>query len=353
MPKFCGLCGGAAPKYDNNGVPSDQKEIPHDPLEQSLCDATELEVFFNLIESYGQELSGILARLKQIPGPLIAGFERYCSKGSDGEDVLWEKFSTQVNMCTSRVTDSMSHLERLVQLVKNVRPRFTVIGQVREERQQAWTVKVQQEEEVEKLKKGRAVKLEKKSAQMHASMEAADKFQGCTNNLERVLNDLLSQQSSTVATAITAFNDCFAGIFHEESPDMRPDMKSTNNQFPNESGDFVLASIGSSAAPHGLVSPRPAPVPAASTVKNNKNGAKESIAPIATAGMKYVVGEKVEVWSSSQQKWLEGIVIEVFEKGGMYEDYYVPAGVVKVESDAGTKFIQPEHMHDVLRKFHT
>merc|ERR1719210_2025219 len=61
-------------------------------------------------------------------------------------------------------------------------------------------------------------------------------------------------------------------------------------------------------------------------------------------------GEKIKVWSSSQNAWLDGVVKEIFTTETTHENYAVPAGVIKVESAAGIKFIQPEQAGKLLRK---
>merc|ERR1711957_154527 len=61
-------------------------------------------------------------------------------------------------------------------------------------------------------------------------------------------------------------------------------------------------------------------------------------------------GDSVEVWSASKGAWLAGRVEEVYETDGFDETYKVPAGVVKVSSVAGVKYIRPEQIGIDLRK---
>jgi len=66
---------------------------------------------------------------------------------------------------------------------------------------------------------------------------------------------------------------------------------------------------------------------------------------------KFVIGEKVEVWSCSKNAWLPGIVKEIFDVQGSWNNLLVPADVVKVEYAAGLKFIKRDHqMDEILRK---
>mmetsp|Transcript_105701 Transcript_105701/g.298975 ORF Transcript_105701/g.298975 Transcript_105701/m.298975 type:complete len:458 (-) Transcript_105701:136-1509(-) len=60
-------------------------------------------------------------------------------------------------------------------------------------------------------------------------------------------------------------------------------------------------------------------------------------------------GEWVEVWSRSQNKWVEAVVDAVYDTSGEWENYLIPAGVIKIESSVGVKFITPDLMQE-LRK---
>ncbi|CAK9001267.1 unnamed protein product [Durusdinium trenchii] len=65
----------------------------------------------------------------------------------------------------------------------------------------------------------------------------------------------------------------------------------------------------------------------------------------------YVKGERVEVWSNSQKAWsTDGVVLEAPDRDCVIDGYAIPAGAVKVTSSAGTKWILPDQVPDVLRK---
>uniref|UniRef100_A0A7S4Q6W2 EF-hand domain-containing protein n=1 Tax=Alexandrium monilatum TaxID=311494 RepID=A0A7S4Q6W2_9DINO len=61
-------------------------------------------------------------------------------------------------------------------------------------------------------------------------------------------------------------------------------------------------------------------------------------------------GEKIQVWSDSRQLWLGGVVLEVFPTAAMADGFWVPAGSLKVSSDAGVKWVSPVLSAKVLRK---
>ncbi|CAL1131914.1 unnamed protein product [Cladocopium goreaui] len=65
----------------------------------------------------------------------------------------------------------------------------------------------------------------------------------------------------------------------------------------------------------------------------------------------YAKGDKVEVWSNSQKAWCtDGLVLEAPHIDCEIDGYAIPAGAVKVTSSAGTKWILPDQVAEVLRK---
>mmetsp|Transcript_141366 Transcript_141366/g.368092 ORF Transcript_141366/g.368092 Transcript_141366/m.368092 type:complete len:807 (+) Transcript_141366:57-2477(+) len=72
--------------------------------------------------------------------------------------------------------------------------------------------------------------------------------------------------------------------------------------------------------------------------------------PPVHAALAYSVGDSVEVWSNSRNCWLSGIVMSVFVTATVADGYSVQAGTVKVQSDAGVKWVFPEHVSTQLQK---
>merc|ERR1712232_248449 len=66
----------------------------------------------------------------------------------------------------------------------------------------------------------------------------------------------------------------------------------------------------------------------------------------------FAQGERVEVWSNTKNAWLPAMVEQVFESACNAEGYLVPAGTLKVRSEAGVKWIMgPPQISATLRKF--
>jgi len=63
-----------------------------------------------------------------------------------------------------------------------------------------------------------------------------------------------------------------------------------------------------------------------------------------------VEGQRVEVWSSSNSRWFDGVVEKVFKEAGTADGYSVPAGVIQVSFDHGRKFIRPDQAATHMRK---
>jgi len=64
----------------------------------------------------------------------------------------------------------------------------------------------------------------------------------------------------------------------------------------------------------------------------------------------FAKGEKIQVWSDSRQLWLGGVVLEAFATAGTADGFTVPAGTLKVSSDAGVKWVSPALASKILRK---
>merc|ERR1712113_383172 len=79
-------------------------------------------------------------------------------------------------------------------------------------------------------------------------------------------------------------------------------------------------------------------------------GTTRPATPNENASLLFTESEKVQVWSVSQGAWLEGIIKDIFTIDTTYDNYAVPAGVIKVEFKNGIKFIKPEQVNTMLRK---
>jgi len=64
----------------------------------------------------------------------------------------------------------------------------------------------------------------------------------------------------------------------------------------------------------------------------------------------YVTGESVEVYSGSAGAWIEAVVVEVYLRACTADGYSMPAGCIKVESQAGVKYVMPDQVADVIRR---
>lgn len=67
---------------------------------------------------------------------------------------------------------------------------------------------------------------------------------------------------------------------------------------------------------------------------------------------RFSVGDAVEVWSNSQQKWFsDGIVQEVSQEENIVGGSLVPAGSVLVVWSGGSKWIMPQHFTQFLKRY--
>jgi len=127
-----------------------------------------------------------------------------------------------------------------------------------------------------------------------------------------------------------------------------PPAASVKSSATSKTGDSGVVRKHSALTPVKSALKKPPPTnitaPPAESARGPKNGATPGALP------SYKKGEHVKVWSASQNAWLDAIVTEVFVTDGSHDHYSVPAGVLKVESAAGIKFVQPEQIGKLLQK---
>lgn len=70
----------------------------------------------------------------------------------------------------------------------------------------------------------------------------------------------------------------------------------------------------------------------------------------SSAELSYRKGDKVQIWSTSQEQWFDGELIGAFEEDCFFEGYAIKAGAIKVRSIMGTKFVSADRVKDVVRK---
>ncbi len=79
----------------------------------------------------------------------------------------------------------------------------------------------------------------------------------------------------------------------------------------------------------------------------------EAAARAAPAG-NFAAGERLEVWSNSQGRWVpDGVVVEAPVEDCVAEGYTIPARALKVTSSAGAKWIMPEYVTASVRRIST
>lgn len=297
-----------------------EARIPNDHLETRVAETSELEKLMVSMESCGDQLLNALSQLQSAPSLLLDEIGKsYMPNSACGE------LTAQLNACIFRFTCGIPHLKGLMEHLQQVRSNIAVAKDAIASRHAAWAAKERSLQAFDEIKqrKGRAFSAEEKSARMKAKYDAEIFFDESTSEATQIINDLLSQRAPITATALTELCHCYASIF-EAPPKLATELYKSAAK---------LASMSTKAS---LPSP----------VKSDR----ESRTRIACPRSKFSKGDPVEVWSSSRNKWLDGIVKEVFNTPGSYELYSVPAGAIKVESSAGVKFFKPEETSELRKK---
>lgn len=78
---------------------------------------------------------------------------------------------------------------------------------------------------------------------------------------------------------------------------------------------------------------------------------KDAAAPPASCDVfGFSAGERAEVWSNGRGEWLPGVIQANFLEETQADGYTVPPNTIKVESEAGTKFILKDNIQSELRR---
>lgn len=363
-------------------------EIPSDSHKENSQDITDFDTLLSSMETCGDAVLDALNKLQTAPSPLLDCLSNSHNTDCAGKELL-ESLSVQLNACVYRLTLGTPHLEEMMRRVKKLKPDVESAKENIAKREAAWNVKVRCDKDTNELKQkgtGPVISVGDRQKRLKAKYEADEEFKSISDVVSKQCNEVLYNRWSNTAAALTDLCHCYAEIF-EAPPKLAGDLlksaakltsRSKHFEEPPEDGDAsqetndndgkdILPSLPTGASPPSTTapassmtgtSPKHEQDPATnvgaskserSADKSNDDGSKTP----TSSKLHFAKGECVKVWSSSQNKWLDAIVKEIFTAASIEDHYKIPAGVVKVESAAGVKFVQPEQLGKLLRKTDT
>jgi len=243
-----------------------------------------------------------------------------------------------------------------------------------------WTDKAHCDARVEELRKrfGPTFSLEEKRARLSAKHSADKVFEAHTKEVAGAITSLLSRRWTATGAALSQVCSCYVAVLEDsqelssglrsltarlqgsvpEAAEVREAQPASPTSVPREEAACAAdeASVRRSSSPSSTA---PASSLQATASEPGPPADPEPTAPLATTSPAeapfpeahcFEQGDVVQVWSTSEDAWLEGVVEAVYKEAGQDGGYLVPAGVVKVSHDVGVKYIRPDQIATTLRK---
>jgi len=300
-------------------------EVPPGPLEGCLVELSDFDRLLQSAEVCRQEIAEALRRLRAAAAPLLDSVRQFDFRQHECQDAI-ARLCAQLDGCTGHLQASEACSHTLQQRIDQARSQYAQAHNALEERKEVWATKSRCDEEAARIvRKGSQLSMEQKSARLKAKHEAEEAFQSRTARTKLAVEACLHDAWPAVQLIL-------AELVHVYSALPMPIEHLTT--------DADKIDTASSPAP-GLTS------------KNSNRGPPLPPPTISTSSVTskdFSPGEAIQVWSASQNAWLDGHVDRVYQEPCREDVFTVPAGVVKVTSAAGVKYVRSEHVASTLRK---
>jgi len=330
-------------------------EVPSGPLEDCLTEFADFDRLLQDAETCRQEVAEALARFRAAATPLLDGVRNFNFRQHSCQDAL-AQLCAEFDGCTGHLQASEACSHAMQQRIEQARTRCSQAHEALEVRKELWATKLHCNEEAARInRRGSTASMEQKSARLKANQEAEEAFQSIGAStliaVEACLEDAWPSVQLILAELVCVYSALLMPIEHLASD--------TGRFAATPSSAAGLESINAKCGP---LLPLPAtsgfsaPLPVRSRhypISELTPCSQESpnlISELTSCGQDFSQGEAVQVWSASQNAWLEGHVERVYEESCKEDSFTVPAGVVKVSSAAGVKYVRSEHVATTLRK---
>ncbi|CAE8697316.1 unnamed protein product [Polarella glacialis] len=329
-------------------------KMSSDPLKRQRAEVARFDALLAAIDKCRSEVAKAVAMLKAAPEPLLDQLQRlYPGKAScpvDGDGgPLVARLAEQLGSCALRLAAGEPHLEAMQRLLRELQEKTAVADLAFDTRDAAWDSKSHYDFKVEKLKKhparsGMSFTMEDRVLRnKQKQKESSAAFEKASAEAARAADTVLETRWCSTASALSELT-C-EGITSRDP----------GSSLHLRHGPRVLNcfEIGRQIC-RGTKASKVAFVPLAresceSDAADSSADDHEEKPPTPDIRI-FKKGEKVEVWSSSEGRWLEALVEEVFTEDCVSEGYVVPAGCIKVSSAIGVKFVPPEQIAKLLRE---
>jgi len=333
---------------------------PVDALAGRLSEVSDFDSLLSLTEQCGRDIQEAMLRLQGATQPLVERLKRFQSEVPCSCEPL-AQLQRQLGACGKQLGGGGSSLQALARLSSEARERSGEVHRLFESRGKALAKKQQCSQEVEAIHKrfGPAFSLESKASRLKAKHEAEEEFRVRDEEAVQKVAEVLDHRWAFLQPILAELCRWHAAVFAgAEELTVGLAELATRLSSPPAAGAVptLEPTVSTSTAPApgcgsgdgGTAAPTPLAVCEPEAAAKSALAAAAAAQPAAAADLR--VGERVEVWSTGQEAWLEGVVEQIFAVEAVEDGFRVPAGVVKVSMATGVKFVRPEAIATTLRR---
>jgi hypothetical protein len=312
------------------------KDIPDDPLKGRIEEFTELEACLSDLGACQLGLVEVCERLEAAPASVLRRLGGESSGPSTEESELLARVSSVGTEGVARAGAARERLQEACIATQEAQERHACVRQACQARTEAWICKAKCDVEVNDLcrpassRNFGSVSLEEKQARLQAKFKADEAWKQADRKARGLLEDALLSRPGTVGLALGEFCGFYATLF-EDAEQLAAKCRKLQ-------AELKIAPVLSSSSP--------APPPDVLGLKEPEEETR-----LHPGGTSFSDGEQILVWSDSKKAWMNGVVEKYFIEAGSDAGYAVMAGMVKVSHASGTKYVQPQDVEKLVRRF--
>jgi len=328
-------------------------EVPPGPLEGCLAELSDFDRLLHVAETCRQEVAEALAKFRAAVTPLLDSVRKFNFRQLGCDDAI-AQLCVQLDRCTGHLQDSEACSHTMHQRIEQARSQSVQTHKTLQERKELWATKLRCEEEAAGImRRGSSLSMEQKSARLKAKHEAEEAFQSGTARALSALEDCLTDACPAVQLILTELVCVYSAlptpiehlISDAGRTDTAPCPAAGLELKSSKSGPPLPPPVANTASIKTKL-----PLPVASTISIKTKESLNPTSELTCSSEDFSQGEAIQVWSASQNAWLDGHVERVYHQPCKEETFTVPIGVVKVTSAAGVKYVRSEHVATTLRK---
>jgi len=317
------------------------------------CDRGEVEdfdAFLRAVEWCGERLVAAFALLKCAPGPLLECLKRQGMQQCLDQEPMFKRFLAEVTDCSSRLSEGEQHVKAMRKLAEDLRTSVEKARDAFPIRDAAWVAKNHYDAKVERLRAhpartGPSFVIEAQVSRNRLKQVATNtKFQDATATIRKEAGNLLAARQTNTAALLVKLCQCHAVAFGSAG------LETLGAELMARAVDWNMQVVNGTPLASEATQPLGSttvgghqPVP--TVPLNGVRGDGQTI----SMPNKYREGDRLQVWNSSEEAWVDGIVEKVYTNANVTEGCDTPVGSIRVSYSAGMRLVMPDEVCDILR----